>query len=72
MCLGSGIRVRDPEKNLFRIPGTKRHLISDPGFGSASARFVSEPISYFEERRIPSRYRTQMIGTDEKMRNFIA
>jgi hypothetical protein len=34
--LGSGIRDPGSGKNLFRIPGSKRHRIPDPGSGSAT------------------------------------
>jgi hypothetical protein len=49
MGLGFGIRdprsgIRDPEKNLFRIPDpgpvSKRHRIPDPGSGSATLLVV--------------------------------
>ncbi len=28
--MGLGSEIQDPEKNLFRIPGSKRHRIPDP------------------------------------------
>jgi hypothetical protein len=36
MVLGSGIRDPGSGKNLFRIQGSKRHRIPDPGSGSAT------------------------------------
>ncbi len=34
--MGLGSEIRDPEKNLFRIPGSKMHQIPDPGSTSAT------------------------------------
>jgi hypothetical protein len=34
-----GFRIRDPEKNLFRIPGSKRVRIPDPGSATLYSSF---------------------------------
>jgi hypothetical protein len=39
MVLGSGIQDPGSGKNLFRIQGSKRHQIPDPGSGSATLNF---------------------------------
>jgi hypothetical protein len=49
--MGLGSEIRDPEKNLFRIPdpgsrGSKRHRIPDPGSGSATLDSRVHKITY--------------------------